>query len=532
MRSQLNKLAIPLCLLSIFLFAVAINYIATPSFLAERSSDEHAYIGLANKLVYFQNKDPQFFPWQGQGSHLFSYSLGFISLISGISTESAFRIVHLIVIFFIILSGYLLGKELFLQTGPLLAFSALFALIPSTGTWVGPAAMVPSTLAFIPIINIIRNTISRTWKWPLAVWLLLLALIYAWFLVPVAAFLLVYWLFLRTRFLYFMLSLVGLVVGWLFVAKPLLSLFSSSFVWLPMLFHPISTIWENVRYPGRMNYIQFLLSHTNYLLPIAIVALSYVIWRIIKLKKQGQDINSSLSLGFLLLVASALFLLIGGDRLLSRSIIFLFIGLFVLVIYFFSFILKKQSRLSQCLLVLIFIVGAVQVAQTNASQLFEQLAMTNAERSMIEQLRQMKKPRDYLILSDINSMLVLDYYLDIQNIRLLDAANKDYVGMDREVLMNFFVSPTLLSEELEFLDGLKNKTGAKEILILSSNRTRVSVSSFRATGRPKGARGVPKNFAIYAPTMGEQKLFFYPFQLISQIKNEEDSSFANLYKYK
>ena len=525
---QQKKSIIFLALVTIFLLSVALNYINVDP-IEEHASDEHAYIGFANRYIFLQNKEPAFFPWQPQGTALLSYALGTVSRVSTVPIEVVFRISHVLTLLFIVLSSYQLGKALSLRTVSLLVFTALFALFPSTGTWQGPAGMTPSTLAIIPILNIITNLITKNWKL-FSFWILLLALIHWWLLIPIAVFLFVYFLFHRIHSPSLFFLILGVITILSIFTQPILK--SAMPIFAPLLQSP-KAIFEGGQFWGGTNYFQFLTSHIKYLLPISLPAFLYAILQIYQVRKSGLKPIPLHTLGPLLLVTSILLLLMAGPTLLSRSIVLLYTGIFLLVAYFFTFIAKKSAKLMPFLFGLLFIVGTVHVAQTNAQQFFTQISITRTERSFIQHLQQNKSIQDQLIVSDFNSMLLLTNYIDTPPIiHLLDTTESEYIGLDLHQLMKFFPTPVLSLQEIGFLDTLKAQTHSKELYVLISDRTRVYTNSFEATGDPIGYRGVPKNFTVYPPVPAESKLSTDPFKLILKLKDTTDSSFIALYEYK
>ena len=523
---QPKKLTILLALVTIFLLSVALNYINVDP-IEEHASDEHAYIGFANRYIFLQNKEPAFFPWQPQGTAILPYALGVASRVNSLPTAITFRIAHLLTLFFIVLSSYQLGKALSLRTVSLLVFTALFALFPSTGTWQGPAGMTPSTLAIIPILNIITNLITKNWKL-FSFWILLLALIHWWLLIPIAVFLFVYFLFHRIHSPSLFFLILGVITILSIFTQPILK--SAMPIFAPLLQSP-KAIFEGGQFWGGTNYFQFLTSHIKYLLPISLPAFLYAILQIYQVRKSGLKPIPLHTLGPLLLVTSILLLLMAGPTLLSRSIVLLYTGIFLLVAYFFTFIAKMGAKLMLFPFGLIFIVSTIHVSQTNAQQFFTQISMTRAERSFIQQLQKNKNIQSQLIVSDFNSMLLLTNYIDNPNLILLDTTGPKYIGLNLNQLMEFFTTPVLSSQETKFLDTLKAQTHSKELYVLISDRTRVYTSSFEATGDPIGYRGVPKNFTIYGEAPAERKLSTPPFILILKLRDPIDSSFVVLYRY-
>ncbi len=526
-KKSYTKTLVLACVLCIFLLSVAVNYINVNP-LEPHASDEHAYIGLANRYIFLQNKTPLFFPWQPQGTGLLSYSLGIVSRVSSVSVEAVFRIAHVLTLLFIVLSSYRLGKVLSLRTAPLLIFTSLFALFPSTGTWQGPAGMTPSTLAIIPILNIITNLIAKKWG-RFSIWILLLTLIHWWLLIPIAVFLFVYFLFHYTHSLSRFFITLGIIAIVSLFAQPLVKLYVPKF---GSLMQSSKAIFEGTPYWGGTYYFQFLPSHVKYFLPIILPSFLYAVIQIYRLRKSDQKPTPLQTMGPLLLITSILLLFMGGPMLLSRSITLFFIGTFLLVAYFFSFIVKKSAKLMPLLFGLLFIVDVVHVSQTNAQQFFTQISMTRAERFLIRQLQQNKNMQGYLIVSDFNSMLNLTNYLDTPINILLDTTSPKYIGLDLRKLMTFFTTPAMSLQKYEFLDTLKTNTHSKVLYILVSDRTRVYANSFLTTGDPIGYRGVPRNFAIYGEVPAERKLSTDPFKLILKLKDTTDNSFATLYEYK
>lgn len=407
--------------------------------------DEQSYIGAANRMVLFENKElTVFFP---QADNLVPYILGLISKYSRIDTIIVFRIANIAINIAIILLFYLVGRKLSRSAALILA--ALSAFCISTTYWLGPAYMVPSTviLAVIPLLILLLLE-SRY----IVVVLIFVGtvLLYWWALAPLGVFILLYAIFLSRHRLIFLLiffTLFGAVSQFYlrdFIQK---------------------TLGSEGRYP--VWYGDALL---KYVLPYAIISILVAILFVTRKKYLFNTFRSKMVfIAASLILTNVSFLVFFNEQTQARTFYFLLFGLFILSALSFDILLqlKQLKKLFILPFALFFIFFQVMnnSALNNKNDVLKEVQLSRNEYAAMKWLGS-DTGKDSVVLSDWGSILLSNYYNNNKNYYLMETNAVDY-----ERIAKIIQQGEMKSDDWEYMQEISSDNNFKNIYLLISLRT-------------------------------------------------------------
>ena len=201
LQSRSQKIISISLLWTIWLMSFLMNNLQ--NFWQPNGTDEYAYMGIARRMIIFENKEALLAPFNGSPL-LYSYWLGIVYKLTDVPLEILSRLSHGFVLFFLIFLGYRLGQRFSNTIGLIVAFLIAFSFSPVF--FPGQAYMVPSHFLSLSLLLVIPLLLDKKYKSIFLV-LILSVFLFWWGLLPLTAFLLIYYLNLRSiKHLTFMLG--------------------------------------------------------------------------------------------------------------------------------------------------------------------------------------------------------------------------------------------------------------------------------------------------------------------------------------
>ena len=469
-----------IALFLIVVLALILNNIRLSPF-EPAGSDDHSYMGDANQMVIFQNKNLSSLVYRS--SEVFPYFAGLVKLATGLDVNYTFRIVHTILLIFIVLSFYRLGRTISSFAGILLSIFA--ATLTTTTFWNGMMYMVPGTFVFLTLPNITFYLIKYNLK-NLVLWLAISTLLY-WWMTPLFLFLLLIYALVRKKKYVLLVLLIGaalLSVRFLGDFVLVLTQSSGSF--------DRGALFTQLHGTAQFYYIGLLSIITLYalyraakekileLLPLFIVGLSLVFINL-----------------FFLAVAPNVFL---------RSTMFTFVGLSILTVLFFETVRKRLPPITIGLLfVLVFAPLLQNTVWFHYNDVSGYAQISPAERKMMNEINKYTSLNS-LILSDHSTMKILPYYIDNRNFDFMyyDYNYHNVLVRHAERILTFLDNDKLTLGDREYVGRLAAANEARDVYVLISPRTRYNVWKWK-NDHLDLFRGIYFNSDEYEPFAGEVK---------------------------
>jgi len=441
--------------------------------------DEQSYQGAANRMVKFNNKELTiFYP---NSALLFSYLLGVISLWTNVDIGIIFRIFHNIILVSIIFSFYYLGAYYKKKTGIILAL--LVALFYSATFWLGPAYMVPSTLLFIILPIFILALIKNNYLL-IAISIFSCAIFYWWGLLPIFLTGYIYFLLTKKKYIFTILSLAIFFI----IIKYILSDYLASVLTADL------PNW----YFNKLSYVSW------FYLPVLILSIVFIKYII------GQERTKKLfTAAISLITVNLLFLFSISDYSHMRTIVFLFLGMFIIFSLFFSITKIKITlgRIMPVIFLLIIIPLTSAVALNYKRDIFDTVPFTIEEKNVYNELGTIIPVKESLVISDYSNILISTFYLDDLSYRLLPIIrNDEYINL--EWITRFLHRIDFIESDFERLDYLKTTYEAKDIYVIISPRTRYWIEAWASDGKIRSNRVVERDAAdLFKKFVGENKFY-------------------------
>jgi len=407
--------------------------------------DEQTYIGAANRMVLFENKElTVFFP---QADNLIPYILGLAAKYSGIDTMIIFRIVGALLNVATIFLFYLVGKKISSATALILA--ALSAFCVSSTYWLGPAYMVPSTviLAVIPLLTLL----FLESRYVITVLVFLgTGLLYWWALAPLSIFILLYLIFLSKHRLIFLLiffTLFGVISEF----------FLSDFIQ--------KILGSEGRYPLWYRDALF-----KYILPYALISIIAIV---LFIKRKKYLINRYDTKVFFIAVSLILtniaFLVFFNEQTQARTFYFLLFGLLIFTALSFDIILRTNqvNKLFILPFVLFFIFFQIMnnTALNNKNDVFKEVQLSRAENAAMKWLGS-NTGKDSAVFSDWGSVLLSNYYNNNKNYYFIGTDSVDY-----KMIAKIIQEGKMKGDDWKYIQNLLDENNLKNIYLLISLRT-------------------------------------------------------------
>src|SRR3990167_5015817 len=378
--------------------------------------DEQTYIGAANRMVFFENKELTiFFP---QADNLIPYILGLTAKYSGIDTMIIFRIAGALLNVAIILLFYFIGKKI--SSSAALILAALSAFCVSSTYWLGPAYMVPSTviLAVIPLLTLLF--LESRYKIAALVFVGM-GLLYWWALAPLSIFILLYLIFLskhRLIFLVIFFTLFGVVSEF----------FLSDFIQ--------KILGSEGRYPLWYRDALF-----KYILPYALISIIAIV---LFMKRKKYLINCYNTKVFFVAVSLILtniaFLVFFNEQTQARTFYFLLFGLFIFTALSFDIILRSKQVNKFFILPFVLLFIFFQIMNNTG--------------------------KDSAVFSDWGSVLLSNYYNNNKNYYFIGTDSVDY-----KMIAKIIQEGKMKGDDWKYIQNLLDENNLKNIYLLISLRT-------------------------------------------------------------
>lgn len=441
-----HKIVFIAVLLSLSILSLIINNIEM-NFLPH-GPDEQTYIGAANRIAVFNNKELTiFFP---QADNFIPFLFGKAALLIGVDTQILFRIFNIFINFATILLFYFVGRLISKRVSFILPTLAAFTI--STTYWLGPAYMVPSSIILVAIPLISIYLIRSQYVHIVAVFIVI-GLLYWWLFFPLLLFTAFYYLLTRNR--------------------PLINI-SSFALTLIICFHFIfksyiqKVLTSNGEYPD-----WYLDSLITYIFPFVLIS---VVWPVIiifkKITKKGDSFarykKATIIASSLVLTNIVLWVAL-GDQTQARTFYLLLFGLYFIVAITFDVLLSfyRSSRvlILQSLLVFLIFYVMVFTVSNNKKDVFREEQLTNNEYDAIRWLQQ-HTTKESAILSDWGSIQLFSYYIDNKNYSFISADSLDYGRISK------IISQGILStSDRGYIQDIAKKNKLANIYLYISVRT-------------------------------------------------------------
>lgn len=452
------------------------------------------------RLVVFQNKDLNPPP---DSPLLFSYAMGVTHVLTGLDVTVLFHIVHTIVLALIILSFYRLGR--FHSTAAGIILAVLITLYFAPSFYLGTQTMVPSLFMFLVLPNLFLALLRSRYILTF-VWFTFLVFVYWWAAAP---FTLAIVLFLILRdgkkrwLLLPILLLVAYISSYLPFYKSALGLFSYSFPdWYYDRFITILAVY----FLAAVGFVVVLFTHDD------------------RIKKLGH-----LSLT---LVGTNLLFWVGISTYAHvRTVLFLWIGIFILIALFFVEIRRYISKFALLLVIMLFFAPlAGTVAVTSIKDALEggggNITTFPSEQEVFRWLGvQGGKP---LVVSDYPSMLITTFYLPTANAVLFSRGETspefrittaDGHTLDGPAIYDMLARKDFVPADFLLLSSIAESSGANAVYLLISPRTREELNYFIRNRHIHGKLLVQKDYLTALP------------QLSGENKFREDKRFEQVYDF-
>lgn len=436
----------------IFTFAVLFCIIASSLLINNlrldfypHGPDEQSYIGAANRMVLFENKElTVFFP---QADNLVPYILGVVSKYSGIDAIIIFRIANMAINIVIILLFYLVGRKL--SSSAALVLAALSAFCISTTYWLGPAYMVPSTIVLVAIPLLIILLLESRYVIASLVFAGV-GLLYWWALAPLGIFILLYAIFLSKRRFIFLAIFFALFE------------FTSRFFLSDLI---QKTIGSEGKYPAWYGDALF-----KYIFPYALISIiAFALF--IKRKKYlfNRSRDKIFFIAISLILTNISFLIFFNEQTQARTFYFLLFGLFILSALSFDILLQlkqlKKFFILPFVMFFIFFQVMNNTALNNKNDVLKEVQMSRNEYGAMKWLRN-NTGKDSAVLSDWGSVLLSAYYNDNKSYHFIGTDSIDY-----KKIAEIIQRGEMTDYDREYMREVSNKNDLKDIYLLISLRT-------------------------------------------------------------
>jgi len=492
------------------------------NFWQPNGTDEYAYMGIARRMIIFENKEALLAPFQGSPL-LYSYWLGIVYKLTDVPLEILMRLSHGFILFLLIFFGYRLGQRFNNTIGLIVAFLIAFAFSPVF--YPGQAYMVPSHFLSLSFLLIIPLLLDKKYKSILLI-LVLNAFLFWWGLPPLIAFLLIYFFDLRSKKHLFFIVGAFLLLLFLLSFQPFLDL-SHFFQFASNLSnsnapHYFSDLWSRFYF-----YIPALLG----LIPLYS-------------KFSTPRLKSAIHIALSLFFTSLLFYILLGTYTHLRMLFLFFLSLFLLIgvgYEFLSHITKNifLKKLLSILFIFYFLLISYQTGRTYATDIATIPPMISSEVSAFEWLESQSVSKDLLI-SDYGTIVTsmfhvntLDslYFQNKPSKKRSSQEDKYYAYFDLGTpemrrFYNILSEPIFSVESIEFLNKTKIYLGADQLFVIISPRTRQTIAIFDGSKQTKVHDSLVITRDANYSFIGEEK--FLNSALFDTVYNNEETQ---IYQY-
>lgn len=451
------------------------------NFWQPNGTDEYAYMGIARRMIIFENKEALLAPFQGSAL-LYSYWLGIVYKLTDVPLEILMRLSHGFILFLLIFLGYRLGQRFSNIIGLIVASLIAFSFSPVF--FPGQAYMLPSHFLSLSFLLIIPFLLDKKYKSILLI-LVLDAFLFWWGLPPLIAFLLIYTFDLRSK--KNLLFIVGTFLLLLFLLsfQPFLDLFYF-FQFAANLSnsnatHYFSDLWGRFYF-----YVPALLG----LIPLYS-------------KFSTPRLKSAIRIALSLFFTSLLFYILLGTYTHIRMLFVFFLSLFLLIgvgYEFLSHIAKNifLKKLLSILFVFYFLLITYQTGRTYAKDIAVIPPIISSEVSAFEWLESQSVSKDLLI-SDYGTIFTSMFHVNTLNSHYFQnkapeklspqAANLytyfDLARPQTSIIYNILSEPIFSVDSIEFFNKTKSTLGADHLFVIISPRTRQTISIFDTSEQTK-----------------------------------------------
>lgn len=449
-------------------------------FWLPNGTDEYAYMGIARRLVIFENKASMLLPFTGD-SLLYSYFLGLMHSLTEVPLEVLMRLFHGFLLFCLVGLTYKLGRR-FSQTIGFTA-AALVGFLFSPVFYPGQAYMTPTLFVHLSILLTLILMLEKRYR-EVVVVLILSTFLMWWSIIPLVLIIL-FLLFKWQSRIHIALLVVALLTAYFLVSyPPFLNLFS-----LPIDF--------GVYHSGYLNTLWH--SMFRYYFP-ALIVLSFFFKNRFTSKFAVDDELKRVV--FALLATSATVYFLTGSYLHLRGIFILLLGVALLVGLAFESLSHMPFRrpflkkLWPFALAVYIIFISYQTGRVYAGEIAPIPPVIPSEIQAFKWLANSQDMAQNLILSDHATIFTSMFYIDsldsdyFQNFSSVDY----YTRKDRDrfqyfepatpqmkKLVSFLSAPAMNYDSLEFIRLLEEVFSPEEIFIVISPRTRQVVQIFEKT---------------------------------------------------
>lgn len=495
-------------LVVIITLGLVINYVHS-DFIAH-GSDEFAYMGLSQQTVVFDNREPSLYP-PDTNPHLIPYSLGMLGQLTGLQIHTVFRLIHGIVIVLTIIGFYVFLSRFSKSTGLLGAL--LVALYPTASSGLGLATLVPSTLILLALPYIFVHFLEKQYL-TVGFWLGFVFLFYWWAFIPLLLCFFVYYLLQRKQ------NIVIVIFSVLFVAAShiiFLRLLHFDGVFKPFPFADFFGItrtpfWEDAS-------LDFILEKASIYIPL--IVLFVCLPPIYKKTKDKRIIHIALSL---LIVNLMLFFVSQAAQ--SRTIYFLYSGLFILLSIVFSrFHFGKYFK---TVLFSLFFVMTIIGTDRQLSKDFLYHPQTNRSEIELFQWLAQHASHDSVIISDYHTMQTSLLFVNNKTAKMF--SDDLLADGDLKRITKILDKGALEGVDREYLISLQNALGARELYVVITGRTRSLMEYYTNTGEYTHSRVLNKEYYRSAVFIGEEKFKEAPFSVVYSELDEASQKDFSVYQ--
>ncbi|HCW32580.1 MAG: hypothetical protein UT55_C0007G0012 [Candidatus Peregrinibacteria bacterium GW2011_GWE2_39_6] len=447
-------------------------------FWLPNGTDEYVYMGIARRMIIFENKLAFIAPFQGSAL-LYSYWLGIVYKITGVPLEVLTRFCHATLLFLLIFLGYHLGKKFSESAGIILA--ALIAFIPTPVFYPGQTYVTPSFFSNIILLLLILTLTNKPINYKHLIILGLLEIfLFWWGLFPILIFVAFYYFFQNKPRHKTILLFTLLIAGFYFLLS------YESFQDLSPFFKYAANLKED----NSANYWPGIWGIFKYYLP-ALLGLP-----IFFLPKEHRFKPLLTTTCALLGTIFFIYFLIGGYAHL-RILFFSFLSILMIFTVGYLFVNSRIKSLflktvfSLCFIIYILFLG-YRTGKTYAVEIAPIPPAITSEMQAFEWLQTNYDMPTRLIVSDAGTIFSSNFYVNSLTAYYYQNFASDNESADYAAHACYFYAttpkmyrilktlsePILTLSSIDFLNEMKSFFKADDLFIIISPRTRMTVSYF------------------------------------------------------
>ncbi|HCW31972.1 MAG: hypothetical protein UT55_C0040G0002 [Candidatus Peregrinibacteria bacterium GW2011_GWE2_39_6] len=488
---------------SIFLLEITINLIGLRNIQIPLTRDELEYIGIGNQIIFFDTIPFNF----GQGFRFFFSAISStIQWLLPIDQMIVIRFLHLLFLGVFVIGSYRLGRIYSPLLGILIAtFTALFSTPQFT---LDLAAWIPSLVVYTLTPFLLYSLLKNEYK-QIIIYILIIGIIHIWLLGPILIVIGLFAILKRNKKMGLILAVISLPI--VFLLRPLTFSYFGSLKFLAL---------EPQILPGLIQWLA----------PFMILGLLGLTGLIIERKKINQRLDWLYLAGSLIFILALFWASFDLSYGFTRSLFFPALGFILLGAMGWTILLKTKFRsfaVLACMLSIIFMFQRSIFNHFNG--LFHTSPTTLTELQAYEWLKIHTTPQNIVLLSDYGTMEAAHFYLPIKNSITLDEIRFKQPEFSNQPVdenhtmsayfapyYDFFLSPTVTSEHLDWLKTLPKEYGTYQIYIMFTGRSRQNFYYYQTNHDRLGGMGISSEAVNYytVPALSKFYISSPPFELV------------------